>query len=90
MHACTELCIYEGCERSFALTCAVLLLFSLSLSPAYTTMRLPVGTSSMNVDIVRFVFPPKVFSRVPALPSRHRDRHVGSADSPEGNCQSSG
>lgn len=24
----------------------------------------------MNVDIVHFVFPPKVFSHVPALPSR--------------------
>lgn len=60
----------RGCHCSFALTCAVFtFFFSLLHTPGCDCQ---LGTSSMNVDIVRFVVPPKVFSHVPASPPPHR------------------
>lgn len=71
MHACTELCIYEGASVCFfALMCAVFTVFVAYHDVTAACMFVPVWghlTNTMNVDIVQsfnfFFLSPKVFSK---------------------------
>ena len=74
MHACTELCIYEGVSVFLALMCAVFTVFVAYHDVTAACMSVPVWghlTNTMNVDIVEsflsfFFFSPKVFSNFSA------------------------